>query len=197
MGDLFQVVPVLIRNRPGLRPQQRARAANGRAWRVPEFRLKESIRQSACAIVYFDRNRTWASISVVFDRLTRDVLQKTVLENGKPCGGQKKKPGNDLLSHRQAAVPSANQGVNFRVGRAPPEGMCLAHRCFVPCRPRAGCVLRGSVPPLASLRPLVSCWSVESPRGRCHKRRSSIERCRSETLNDTICGITITMEVLR
>jgi hypothetical protein len=45
----------------------------------------------------------------------------------------KKKPGNDLLSHREAAVreyplgeyavPSAKQGVDFRVGRAPPYGV--------------------------------------------------------------------------
>jgi hypothetical protein len=47
--------------------------------------------------------------------------------------GQIKKPGNDLLSHCQAAVreyalreyavPSAEQGVNFRIGRAPPGGV--------------------------------------------------------------------------
>jgi hypothetical protein len=55
---------------------------------------------------------------------------------------QIKKPGNDLLSHRQAAVPSAKQGVDFRVERAPPAGAHSLSEGPVALPPRAGRVLR-------------------------------------------------------
>jgi hypothetical protein len=55
-----------------------------------------------------------------------------------------RKPGNDLLSHPERAVPSAKQGVNFLsvFGRAPPEGTLLFPGASLRVRPRAGRVLR-------------------------------------------------------
>jgi hypothetical protein len=110
--------------------------------------------------------------------------------------GQIKKPGNDLLSHRQAAVreyalgeyavPSAEQGVNFRVGRAPPEGRVGRQRPPPATQPpssrRAGRVLRGFRPREYALP---------------HRSRVGLGPLRPEALKCTACGITITMKVLQ